>query len=234
MEGAADVIGQVAAGRIIANPALFGPVEVQPYAFLGERPPVIPHGRPDEEVGASYGPTRRANTGYGEATRAIAGGLSGARPPRGRNPDRGAARAPTAVPSSPSRHEVASSRRPRRLFPRGPLPYDEAPILTLPCVPAAGGTRRYFDRVGARGELARGETQAARGPTVLEVPRLLPIEVHVYVVLAQGTLAVRHHGLNRRSEAADVSNGAHGGYGDPSARTTPARPRPGAGSRPRV
>ena len=63
-----------------------------------------------------------------------------------------------------------------------------------------GGAGRYLDRVGAGGELAGGEAQAAGGPAVLKVPYLLPVKVHVYVGFGQGGRAVRHrrrHGIRQ-------------------------------------
>ena len=133
---------------------------------------------------------------------------------------------------------TSANRKPRQcvrtVFSR-PLPsrYYEAPLLPLPGVPASGGAGHYLDRVGARGELAGSKTQTAGGPAVLIICYLPPVEVHVYVILAQGARAVRHGGLYHGPVATDVSDGAHRGYGY-SPRTAAARSSSGAGSRPRV
>src|ERR687890_575493 len=79
-EGAANVMGQAAAGLIVVNPALLGPVEVEPYAA------------------------------YREAARAIARGLAWSGTPRRRDPDRSTTRDPSAVPPPSSRHGFAPLR----------------------------------------------------------------------------------------------------------------------------
>src|SRR5919112_1226598 len=232
-ECAPYVMGQAAAGPIVAKPALFGPVEVQPYAVLGQSPTVIPHGRPDGEVRAPGDPSRGADSGYREAARAVARGLAGARAPRRRDPDRGPTRTPPAIPPTSSGHEVTSLRGCRPLLFRHPSRDDEAPVFPFRGVPAARSAGHYLHRVGARGELAGSETQTAGSPAVLKVPYLLPVEVHVDVVLAQGALTVHHGGLHRGPVAADVPHRAHRGDGY-SPRTAPARTRPGTGSHPGV
>lgn len=57
---------------------------------------------------------------------------------------------------------------------RYPLLYDEAPALPDIFAPF-GGADLCLDRVGARGELAGSETQAAGGPASLGLPSYLYI-----------------------------------------------------------
>src|SRR4028118_2252718 len=52
---AADVVAQAAAGSVVMEPDLFGPVKVQSYVPFGEVGPFVPHGRP-------YGGTRAGNS----------------------------------------------------------------------------------------------------------------------------------------------------------------------------
>src|SRR5918997_2763693 len=73
---AADAVSQAAAGSVVTEPDLLGPVEVQSNVPLGEVGPFNPHRRPYGGTGVGNF-TSGSHAGYGEARRAIACSLAG-------------------------------------------------------------------------------------------------------------------------------------------------------------
>ncbi len=89
------------------EPDLLGPVKVQSYVPFREVGPFVSHRRPYGGTGADNS-TGGTHAGYGDTTRAIAFGLTGAETLCPRAPDRGPTPRVPAVPPPSSRHKIPS------------------------------------------------------------------------------------------------------------------------------